>query len=475
MKHIKHFHALLIIAIAICMFFSLPDKTEAANTINAYLADSTIRVGKMTRVKSEMEDLTFTSSNPEVAYVAPNGVVSGKTVGTATIKVSKKGYKTKSFKITVKNNKNFEDEGGILVCKDELEFTKKIIKQDETSGAYKFSARLENVSSHKLTDIKLTYVVEKQKEDGTTITAATKHATFEKISAGKARYVKLDGEGKEKVVDIKLTNMTYTVDNKYIVTYDTQSKVYTVDFVKKDTTKPQLDYVFDMTFYIGEDFDYDHYVKYSDDRAIHPTLEIDDSKVNKKKAGTYTITYTVKDNDGNKTSRSAKIKVIAKKPSGYVTYDQLDKKADTILKNITSPSMSKTAKAKAIYNYVRSHMGYVSTSNKEDWRMAAYQAMTRKSGDCFVYYSITQILLTRAGIPNMEVQRTTSTHYWSLVQVEGGWYHLDTTPRSLGGKFCLVTDQQLTNYMNATGDRNSHTYDKSKYPARATKIISDVM
>ncbi len=255
MKHIKHFHALLIIAIAICMFFSLPDKTEAANTINAYLADSTIRVGKMTRVKSEMEDLTFTSSNPEVAYVAPNGVVSGKTVGTATIKVSKKGYKTKSFKITVKNNKNFEDEGGILVCKDELEFTKKIIKQDETSGAYKFSARLENVSSHKLTDIKLTYVVEKQKEDGTTITAATKHATFEKISAGKARYVKLDGEGKEKVVDIKLTNMTYTVDNKYIVTYDTQSKVYTVDFVKKDTTKPQLDYVFDMTFYIGEDFD----------------------------------------------------------------------------------------------------------------------------------------------------------------------------------------------------------------------------
>lgn len=474
MKHIKCFSTLLMIAIAISMFFALPEKAEAAKKNDASLTTSTIRVGKMTRIKSEIEDLTFTSSNPEVAFVAPNGVVSGKTVGTATIKVSKKGYKTKSFKITVENNKKFEDEGGILVCKDELQFSKKSIKQAESGGEYKFSARLGNVSSHKLTDIKLTYAVNKKKNNGTTITA-TKHATIDKISAGKAGYVKLEGTGKGKVVDVKLKNMTYTVDKKYIVTYDAEAKTYTVDFVEKDTTKPQLDYVFDMTFYIGEDFDYDHYVKYSDNRAIHPTLEIDDSKVNKKKAGTYPITYTVKDNDGNTTSKSAKITVIANKPAGYATYDQLDKKADTILSNILTPSMNKTEKAKAIYSYVRSHMGYVNTSDKSDWRIAAYRAMTRKSGDCFVYYSITQILLTRANIPNMQVQRTTSTHYWSLVQVEGGWYHLDTTPRNLGGKFCLVTDQQLTNYMNATGDRNSHTYDKSKYPARATKIISDIM
>jgi len=146
---------------------------------------------------------------------------------------------------------------------------------------------------------------------------------------------------------------------------------------------------------------------------------------------------------------------------------QVNEMAEQILAKITSASMNKTQKARAIYSWVRSNMRYVNHSEKGNWIKSAYTGFRTKRGDCYTYYSVSKALLDKAGIANLEVIRTDGHHWWSLVDCGNGWYHFDTTPRSAGGTFCLLTDAELENYSNTTG-RGSHKIDHSKYPATPT-------
>lgn len=146
---------------------------------------------------------------------------------------------------------------------------------------------------------------------------------------------------------------------------------------------------------------------------------------------------------------------------------QVNEMAEQILAKITSASMNKTQKARAIYSWVRSNMRYVNHSEKGNWVKSAYTGFRTKRGDCYTYYSVSKALLDKAGIANLEVIRTDGHHWWSLVDCGNGWYHFDTTPRSAGGTFCLLTDAELENYSNTTG-RGSHKIDHSKYPATPT-------
>ena len=55
---------------------------------------------------------------------------------------------------------------------------------------------------------------------------------------------------------------------------------------------------------------------------------------------------------------------------------------------------------------------------------------TKKTGDCYVYFSCSKMLLDRAEIPNLMVKRypvKKSAHFWNLVQLDGKWYHCDAT------------------------------------------------
>lgn len=146
---------------------------------------------------------------------------------------------------------------------------------------------------------------------------------------------------------------------------------------------------------------------------------------------------------------------------------QVNEMAEQILAKITNASMNKTQKARAIYSWVRSNMRYVNHSEKGNWVKSAYTGFRTKRGDCYTYYSVSKALLDKAGIANLEVIRTDGHHWWSLVDCGNGWYHFDTTPRSAGGTFCLLTDAELENYSNTTG-RGSHKIDHSKYPATPT-------
>jgi hypothetical protein len=56
------------------------------------------------------------------------------------------------------------------------------------------------------------------------------------------------------------------------------------------------------------------------------------------------------------------------------------------------------------------------------------------------------------------------------IESEDAFYHFDTCPRSLGGRFCLLTDAQLTQYSNTHG--HSHIWDYENIPKSGTNKIS---
>ena len=143
----------------------------------------------------------------------------------------------------------------------------------------------------------------------------------------------------------------------------------------------------------------------------------------------------------------------------------VDAMADQILAGILTPGMNDHQKAAAIYRWVRGHMTYSGgTGSIGDWPTAAYEGFRRRRGHCYTYYATSLALLSRAGIPSVEVIRATDNdHWWNLVYVDGEWLHFDTTPRRLGGDFCLLTTAQLLAYSNTHG--NSHGFDPSQYPA----------
>lgn len=136
--------------------------------------------------------------------------------------------------------------------------------------------------------------------------------------------------------------------------------------------------------------------------------------------------------------------------------------AAQIVASITTPAMTKPQKASAIYNYVRGNMTYTSGGLRPESgeAAAALYGFRRHSGNCFEYYAMSKYLLEAAGMPNMRVVRASDgDHFWNLVNVDGAWYHFDTTPRRTGGRWCLVTTGQLQ-----AGSWGAHNFDVSAYP-----------
>lgn len=243
--------------------------------------------------------------------------------------------------------------------------------------------------------------------------------------------------------------------------------------VVSDSEPPVIDGVKDITAYIGETVSYKKDVTVTDNMDQNPTLDIDNSKVNLNKAGTYEVVYTATDSAGNTSSASSKI-TIKEKPKGYVDKEDVYALAQKVVDQITNDSMTDMEKAFAIYRWTKTNIGYTGTSNKDSWTIGAYQAFTKKSGDCFNYYAAAKAMLDVCGIQNVDIVKSDtshSAHYWSLINLGDGWYHFDATPRKGGGNFFMLTDAELAAY--STKHKNSHIFDSSLYPERATVSVQD--
>lgn len=249
--------------------------------------------------------------------------------------------------------------------------------------------------------------------------------------------------------------------------------------VVQDTTPPTLSGVKERSARVGEGLILRDGVMASDDCFGTVKWTVDASSVNIDCEGVYSATYTATDASGNTTERTVYVHIYEKEISREMLWDRLDPLLETLYEDQDSIEQ----KCRAIHAYVQETIGYFPISDKTDPVRAAYDALFVKGrGDCYSYFSAAMMMLERAGIEYLEIERTHAegqeTHFWLMVNIapEGQaarWYHFDPTRVDGGGaagKGCLFTDAQLDEY-NAI-DPGFYDYDRDRYPNTEIDVIT---
>ena len=261
-----------------------------------------------------------------------------------------------------------------------------------------------------------------------------------------------------------------------------------------DTEPPVISGVQEnLLAYIGKSISYKSGVSVSDNCDGEVSFYVDNSAVNPNVEGAYPVRYVATDAAGNTAVVSATVHVYQLE----ITDAELNRRLDAILSGIITSGMSAVEKCHAVHRYVMSNVHYRNDGEKVDWKRSAYFGIETNSGDCFTYYALSRALLERLGFETMCIERSAEarskrvdgTHFWNYVNIgtanEPAWYHFDTTPLRndpYSGKFCLVTDEQLSYYnevirteSNLSNQRKTfYTYDKTGYPTSATRIVTSL-
>lgn len=171
-------------------------------------------------------------------------------------------------------------------------------------------------------------------------------------------------------------------------------------------------------------------------------VTFDASRVDLTAAGTYYVTYTSKDTDGN---------VATSRRTVVVGHDQADTDAlaDSIAAGLGSDP-------EAIRDYVRNTIKYSHNNGGND---PVWYGFTNKSGNCLVHALCLQSLLTRKGYETQLIWVTDQSHYWLIINLDGVWRHIDATPGRLHTKYSLMTDEQRYSILQG------RDWDRSAWPA----------
>ena len=105
----------------------------------------------------------------------------------------------------------------------------------------------------------------------------------------------------------------------------------------------------------------------------------------------------------------------------------VDQEVKKRLPHIIAPSMDNHQKVKAIHDYIVKTLTYDTSMNQAI--NSPYYALTTGKTLCNGYAMLTYKMLKEAGIPVRLVSGVAGDvgHVWNLVQLDGKWYHLDTT------------------------------------------------
>lgn len=478
-------------------------EAEAKKTIPAKLSAKKTVVGKQVSVKlaksfTDTENVRYASSDSTVACVNAAGVVTAKKPGETQIKIKCSGYEPMVCKLEVKSKAN---KPTLPVALDEVEQQKVKIKKN-SSGVPTYYATIKNKAKRgKIRKVEYYYKIQTEvavdpkseqaasPQEASTQTASpqtTSEPTVSKvkktvvlrasnIKAGKSVRVKCEGDASGDVSRMQLQKIQlYTGDAVYIYNLKTNKK--SLKWGGVDKKAPVFSGWVGKKSYYGQEtirvcyadrkntYQFKDHVKAVDERDGNVKFQVDTSKINWKKDGVYRVYYRAKDKAGNVGTAWAKVQVFVPSTAESI--------ADELLSRIVKKGWSQEKKLRAIYNYVHTHCAYVDSGSHTNWRQTAVNGIRFQSGDCYTYYAVARLLISRAGIPNLTVSRYPARkgyqHWWNLVYVRGGWYHFDTVPRLRKGRFCLLTDAQLRIY--STG--STFRFQGNKLPKRAIKKIS---
>lgn len=199
---------------------------------------------------------------------------------------------------------------------------------EEIHGKYKNSdvkIDASQVDTKKLGEYTIQYALNDKKYDLTVKVVDTHAPTFKVKNLDIDVGMKVDV--KDVVSDIKDATKTkayfkkdynFTKEGKQNVTVVVEDeggnkteKEIEVNIVK-DTEKPELTGLHDLTVKVNGEVDYLSGLTAKDNRDPSPKITVDSSDVNLKKAGTYTVKYTVKDRSGNENVFARQIEVLEK-------------------------------------------------------------------------------------------------------------------------------------------------------------------
>lgn len=250
--------------------------------------------------------------------------------------------------------------------------------------------------------------------------------------------------------------------------------------VLQDVTPPTLVGVKALSVRVGEGLILRRGVSAVDDCFGAVEWTVDASAVDTSREGLYSATYRAVDAVGNATEQTVYVHVYAEE----ITEAMLWEKLDPVMKGLWGEGASIEQKCRAIHAYVQGAIAYFPISDKTDPTRAAYGALFVKGrGDCYSYFASAMMMLRRAGIEYLEIERTHApgeeTHFWLMVNLAPRgevprWYHLDPTVVEGGGaagQGCLFTDAQLEDYNRI--DPGFYHYDRQAYPPTATEIITE--
>lgn len=519
----RHFIMILVLTVVLAQGYHRISGGQGKIFAKGKTMAKTVKVGKRISLVSGKKEAVYKSGDVRIASVDSEGMVTGKKVG--MVKITQKVQNEKKT-YTIKVTKNSGKPDSLPVTLDEVTLLNEQIQMQSLDEAV-YSVRIRNTSL-KGTVKKILYHYEIRVKvpvsfpdaregnsgaeiGGTTTpeettsgniceldsTAATGGAvspnlavgeiktklqkktvtiTVKNIAAGKtSSVVQCEGDYTGLVSNMELKEIDlytgsarqrYTVsDGKYLFTWGTADKKAPkiTGLVKgKSCTGHNDPY---QTVYSDkkENWSPAKFVLAVDDRDGKVKVKADTSKINWKKSGIYKVYFTACDKAGNVAKSWAKVRIIVPGTAESI--------ADQVLRSIIRSDWSDVKKARAIYRYVRKRCSYVHNATHKDWRISAVRGIRYQSGDCYTYYAVSRMLLTRAGISNVMINRDPTPrgmrHYWNLVYVKGGWYHFDTTPRVRNASFCLWTDAQLFAYSRGY----TFQFRRSSYVKRAEKRI----
>jgi len=198
-------------------------------------------------------------------------------------------------------------------------------------------------------------------------------------------------------------------------------------------------------------------------------IEVDSSGVDQQEVGVYTALVKAVDLSGLVTEIEVTVHVLD------VDIEEINRRVDEVLDSILRNDMTQLQKVQAIHNWVRRNVHYAAVRGGPATAYeGADRALRERRGNCYIFYSISEVMLTRAGIPNMRIERipgTPTRHRWNLVNPdELGWHHFDSFPTrlQLGSPFAFFNDTERVRYAQQiqaiNGMRDYYTYDPTLYP-----------
>jgi len=159
-------------------------------------------------------------------------------------------------------------------------------------------------------------------------------------------------------------------------------------------------------------------------------VHVDSDDVDVDTAGSYIAIVWAEDYAGFRTEFEVAVHIHDFDP------EEIYQQVDDILEGIIDDEMTQAEQVEAIHEWVTENITSATSDFESQSVVAgAYRALEDRDGNALIFSAISSLMLTRADIPNMLIERTPEAEYghrWNLVNPdERGWFHFDSYPTGL--------------------------------------------